>query len=139
MLNRLVEPRIRAGWASPRFVPGGLIVLETTGRKSGRRSRVPLAAIRVDDHIVVSTFRGSGSDWVKNLAAQPEARYWLRGRPRKTRALVLSARRRRASRAKLPAAVRWLVSALVPYTYAGWAFAVLAPVEGLAAKAAHRR
>ena len=139
MLNRLVEPRIRAGWASPRFVPGGLIVLETIGRKSGRRLRVPLAAIRLDGHVVVSTLRGSRSDWVKNLTAQPEARYWLRGRPRQTRALVLSARHRGTGRAKLPAAVRWLVRSLVPYTYAGWAFAVLAPVEGVASKVRARR
>ena len=29
MLNTLVEPAVRAGFASPRFVPGGLIVLES--------------------------------------------------------------------------------------------------------------
>ena len=32
LLNRLVEPYIRAGWASPRLVPGGLVVLEVRGR-----------------------------------------------------------------------------------------------------------
>lgn len=127
MLNHLVEPSIRAGWASPRFVPGGLIVLETVGRRSGRRSRVPLAAIRVDGHVVVSTFRGARSQWVRNLAANAQARYWLRGRRRSARALVLSARHRGAGMGDLPAAVRWLVRALQPYTYAGWAFAVLAP------------
>ena len=127
LLNRLVEPHIRAGWASPRLVPGGLIVLETRGRRTGRRSRVPLAAIRIDGHVVVSTFRGGRSQWVKNAAADPEVRYWLRGRPRKARALVIASRRRPRGRRKLPAAVRWLLRALVPYTYAGWAFAVLVP------------
>jgi len=127
MLNRLLEPPIRAGWASPRFVPGGLIVLESTGRRSGRRSRVPLAAVRIDGHVVVSTFRGARSQWVQNLAANSRASYWLRGRRRSARALVLSARRRRVATRDLPAPVRWLVQALVPYTYAGWAFAVLAP------------
>jgi deazaflavin-dependent oxidoreductase (nitroreductase family) len=127
MLNRLVEPQIRAGWASPRFVPGGLIVLETTGRRTGRRARVPLAAIRIDGHVLISTFRGSRSEWVQNLSAHPDVRYWLRGQPRPALALVISARHRPRGHQELPAAVRWLVRLLVPYTYAGWAFAVLAP------------
>jgi deazaflavin-dependent oxidoreductase (nitroreductase family) len=130
MLNRLVEPQIRAGWASPRFVPGGLIVLETTGRRSGRRSRVPLAAIRIDGHVLISTVRGARSEWVKNLSANPRVRYWLRGRPRQATALVISSRQHGRGRQRLPAVVRWLVSALVPYTYAGWAFAVLVPEDG---------
>jgi deazaflavin-dependent oxidoreductase (nitroreductase family) len=126
LLNRIVEPPIRAGWASPRFVPGGLIVLETIGRRSSRRARVPLAAIRIDGHVLVSTFRGGRSEWVKNASANPRVRYWLRGRPRQATALVISSRRR-GGYARLPAAVRWLVRALLPYTYAGWAFAVLVP------------
>jgi len=127
LLNQLVEPQIRAGWASPRFVPGGLIVLETVGRRSGRRSRVPLAAVRIDGHVLVSTFRGDRSEWVKNIAVNPRVRYWLRGRARPATALVISTAGRARGRDRLPAAVRWLVRALVPYTYAGWAFAVLAP------------
>ena len=35
-LNRWLEPQIRAGLGSPRLAPGGLIVLETLGRKTGR-------------------------------------------------------------------------------------------------------
>ena len=127
LLNRLVEPPIRAGWASPRFVPGGLIVLEHRGRRSGRRARVPLAAVRIDGHLVVSTFRGARSQWVKNLAAHPDVRYWLRGRASNARALVISSRHRRRIPRSLPPAVRWLVHVVTPYTYAGWAFAVLAP------------
>src|ERR1700690_360603 len=108
MLNRLVEPQIRAGWASPRFVPGGLIVLETTGRRTGRRSRIPLAALRVDGHVLISTFRGARSEWVKNASANSNVRYWLRGRPRPARALVISSQHRARGRERLPAAVRWL-------------------------------
>ena len=44
MLNRIVEPVIRAGVGSPRFVPSGFVVLETVGRKTGVRRRSPLAA-----------------------------------------------------------------------------------------------
>lgn len=135
MLNGLVEPRIRAGWGSPRLVPGGIIVLETKGRRTGRRAKVPLAAFRISDHILVSTFRGGRSQWVKNLSADPDVRYWLRGRPRKARALVISSGQRTQSRKGLPAVVRWLVRSLTPYTYAGWAFAVLRPVAAPERKA----
>jgi len=127
MLNRVVEPRIRAGCASPRLVPGGLVVVETKGRKSGRLSRVPLVAARFQKHILVSTFRGRRSQWVKNLAAHPEIRFWLRGRPVRATAFVISPGRRPRRPRLLPPLLRWIASFLVPYTYAGWAFAILAP------------
>ena len=37
-LNRIVEPRIRAGWGSPRLVPGGLVV--TRGGRLVPRNQV---------------------------------------------------------------------------------------------------
>ena len=89
MLNRIVEPMIRAGLGSPRFVPTGFVVLETVGRKSGVRRRNPLAATRIGGHIVVGTFRGNQSQWVRNLDAQPRTRYWLAGKPREARAFVM--------------------------------------------------
>ena len=129
LLNRLIEPRIRAGWGSPRLVPGGVIVLETKGRRTGRKHRTPLAAIRLQGHTVVSTFRGRRSDWVKNAAANAQVRYWLRGRPRAARAFVLAPGQRACAAGTLPATIRWLVPFLVPYTHAGWAFAVLSSDE----------
>jgi deazaflavin-dependent oxidoreductase (nitroreductase family) len=126
-LNRLVEPHIRAGWGSPRLVPGGLIVLETTGRQSGRRSRIPLAALRIHGHLLVSTFRGERSGWVKNLSASPDVRYWLRGRARKATALVISSGQRIRGERQLPPTMRLLVRSLIPYTCAGWTFALLSP------------
>jgi deazaflavin-dependent oxidoreductase (nitroreductase family) len=127
MLNRLVEPRIRAGCASPRLAPSGLVVLEIRGRKSGRTSRVPLVATRIQDHVVVSTFRGGRSQWVRNLIANPEVRLWLGGRPRTSRAFVLARGHADRLPRSLPPLLRWVASFLVPYTYAGWTFAVLAP------------
>ena len=121
------------------MVPGGLIVLETIGRRSGRRSRLPLAAIRVDGHVLVSTFRGARSQWVRNAAANPAVRYWLRGRPRKARALVMASNHQPPARNTLPAAVRWMLSLLVPYTYAGWAFAVLVPEPAAPSRAKGKR
>lgn len=74
-LNRVVEPMVRAGLGSPRIAPGGLIVLETTGRKSGRRFRTPLAATRIGDYVLVATARGSRSQWVPNASARPSVRF----------------------------------------------------------------
>ena len=128
-LNRIVEPRVRAGWGSPRLVPGGLVVLETRGRKTGRRSRVPLAAMAIHRHVIVTTFRGEKSQWVKNAEADPAVRFWLRGRPREATAVVVSPRRRDPDLRSLPAPLRLLTRFLVPYTCAGWAFAVLTPDE----------
>ena len=127
MLNRVVEPRIRAGLGSPCLTPGGFIVLEPRGRRTGRLSRTPLAATRIQDHLVVGTFRADRSQWVKNLSAHPETRFWLGGRARPTEAFVISADAHRRVPRSLPIALRWVVSFLRPYTRAGWAFAVLAP------------
>ncbi len=129
MLNRIVEPRVRAGWGSPHLVHGGLIVLETRGRRTGRRSRTPLAATRMGDHVVVSTFRGGRSQWVKNAAANPDVRYWIRGRPKDARAVVIAEGNRPKNLPDFPAPLRWLATFLVPYTFAGWAFALLLPAD----------
>jgi deazaflavin-dependent oxidoreductase (nitroreductase family) len=129
LLNRIVEPRVRAGWGSPRLAPGGLVVLETKGRRTGRRSRVPLAAMQLRDHVVVTTFRGNRSQWVKNAQANPKVRYWLRGRPRQARAVVLSPNGQDPDLRSLPAPLRLLARFLQPYTCAGWAFALLLPEE----------
>src|ERR1700730_2345986 len=87
-LNQFVEPLVRAGLGAPVLFPAGAIVVETRGRKSGRRSNVPLLAALVGDLVVVSTVRRR-SNWVKNLAAHPEIRYWLGGREREATAYAI--------------------------------------------------
>jgi len=126
-LNRVIEPMVRAGVGSPRIAPGGFIVLETVGRKSGRLRRSPLAATRIGRHVLVGTFRGDRSQWVLNLAARPATRFWLGGRARETRAFVMHRGKRFRAPKSLPAPLRLLVRQLSPYTRQGWAFAVLSP------------
>ena len=138
-VNRWVEPQIRAGLGSPRLAPGGLIVLETKGRKSGRRARIPLVATRLQGYLLVGTFRGRRSQWAKNLAANPEVRFWLGGKPRPATAWVISASRRPQPLPKLPPLLRAVVALLVPYTRVGWTFAVLAPRRRRQEAAARRR
>ena len=62
MLNRVVEPAVRLGVGSPRFVPGGLIVLETKGFRTGNKRRTPLVAIRLKKYVLVVTARRSEGD-----------------------------------------------------------------------------
>jgi len=126
-VNRWVEPQIRAGLGSPRMVPGGLIVLETIGRKTRRRSRIPLVATRIQGHVLVGTFRGGRSQWAKNLLTNPQTRYWLGGKPHPTTAYVIASSRTPQPVPKLPPLLRAVTALLAPYTLAGWTFAVLAP------------
>lgn len=86
-LNLIAEPMIRAGFGNPLCWPSGVIVVETVGRKSGRRINIPVLAVRIGEMVVFSTVRRN-SQWLKNLAAHPEARYWLAGQPREATAFV---------------------------------------------------
>ena len=129
-LNRVVEPLVRLGVGSPRIVPGGLIVLETRGRKSGRRVRTPLAATRLGGYVLVATARGKRSQWVQNLAAEPKARFWLGGQARAARAFVIHEGKRFRVPKSLPRPVQLVAEILAPYREAGWAFAILSPSAG---------
>jgi len=96
-LNQFAEPLIRAGFGNPIFFPTGTIVVETTGRKTGRKINIPVLATRIGELVVFSTVRSNskygskyGSQWVKNLAANPDVRYWLAGAPREATAFVFT-------------------------------------------------
>jgi hypothetical protein len=129
MLNRVVEPAVRFGIGSPRFVPGGLIVLESEGFKTGNKRRTPLVAIRLQKYVFISTARGDRSFWVKNLNKQPRVRYWLGGRERQAKAFVMLPGKRYRRPRSLPTPIGRIADVLAPYTKAGWAFAVLAPAD----------
>jgi hypothetical protein len=126
-LNRVVEPLVRAGVGSPGLWPVGAIVLETTGRVTGRPVSVPLLAALVGDLVLVSTVR-PGSQWLRNVAANPDVRYWLLGRRRAASATVVGQEFGDPAPADAPARVRWLAAALRPWADATPAsFAVLGP------------
>lgn len=87
--NQFAEPMIRAGFGNPLLWPTGTIVVETVGRKSGRKINIPVLATRIGELVVFSTVRRN-AQWLKNLAANPDVRYWLAGQPREATAFVFT-------------------------------------------------
>lgn len=86
-LNRVVVPAVKAGFATPPPVGAGLVVVETTGRITGRPREVPLLGLRIGDRVIVSTVRGR-SQWAANLAASGDGAVWVCGSRRRARARV---------------------------------------------------
>ena len=128
-LNQFVEPLVRAGLGAPLLFPAGAIVVETQGRKSGRRLGVPLMAALVGDLVVVSTVRRR-SNWLKNLSAHPDVRYWLGGREREATAFAIGPGIETPE--ELPPRVSCLADALRQHSSLfGTGFAILVPRESL--------
>lgn len=88
-VNQIAEPLIRAGLGNPLLLPVGAVVVETTGRKTGRKINLPVLAARWGNALVFSTVR-SEAQWVKNLQAHPGARYWLGGQAHEATAYVFT-------------------------------------------------
>ena len=88
-LNLFAEPLIRAGLGNPVWWPTGAIIIEVKGRHSGRRYKVPLLAARLGGLLLVSTVRRR-SQWLMNLAANSEMRYWMAGQPHEATAVVIA-------------------------------------------------
>jgi deazaflavin-dependent oxidoreductase (nitroreductase family) len=124
-----VEPAVRHGIGSPRLLPAGLVVLESTGFKSGQQRRTPLVALGLGKYLLVATVRGERSFWVKNLRKQPRVRYWRGGREKQARAFVLAPGKAFRRPASLPPLLAELAARLNPLTRQGWAFAILSPVK----------
>jgi deazaflavin-dependent oxidoreductase (nitroreductase family) len=126
-LNAIVEPAVRAGCGSPGLVPTGLIVLETTGAKSGQPRRTPVLATILDGCVFIATVRGDRSLWMRNLRAEPRARCWIAGRPHAGQARIFDPGAPPPVTSDLPLLARAAADAfLPPATSFGWTFAVIA-------------
>lgn len=56
---------------------GRIMVLTHTGRKSGLRRRTPVNYAEVAGQVYCTSGFGAGSDWYKNMIAQPQVEVWL--------------------------------------------------------------
>jgi hypothetical protein len=67
-VNEFIEDLVRVGVGSPCSYSGGVVVIETKGRKTGLRRAVPVLAQRLGNTLIVATVRAN-SQWVRNLEA----------------------------------------------------------------------
>ena len=75
--NVVDEFRANDGKVTGQFTNANLLLLTTTGAKSGQRRVSPLAYFRIDDKlIIIGSFAGAPVNpaWVHNLRANPRAR-----------------------------------------------------------------
>jgi deazaflavin-dependent oxidoreductase (nitroreductase family) len=62
------------GWPS---VGGRIMVLTHLGRRTGIRRRTPLNYAIVDGDVYCTAGFGGGSDWYRNILADPQVEIWL--------------------------------------------------------------
>ena len=86
-MNVVVKPLVKAGLGSPLPVGLGVVVLESTGRVSGKTREVPLVGLRIGRRVLVSTVRPK-SQWLKNLEPDADAAVWYSGRRHEATASV---------------------------------------------------
>ncbi len=89
-LDAVLGPIASSGVVAPGALPVGLIVLETTGWRSGRSHRTPVLATAFGGRLLVSTYRGRKSHWVQNLLRNPDLRYWTGDEPHTVTAFVVA-------------------------------------------------
>ncbi len=124
-LDSVIGPIANSGMAAPGTLPVGLIVLETTGWRSGRPHRTPVLAAAFQDRLLVTTYRGRRSHWVQNLLHNPDLRYWIGDIPHDATALVVAPDAPLTPGLSEPAAALALVSCAADVS--GVAFVVLSP------------
>ncbi|MDP9067881.1 MAG: nitroreductase family deazaflavin-dependent oxidoreductase [Actinomycetota bacterium] len=75
-------PRILNALQQPFFMllpPRGYAVLTTTGRKTGKRRRKCVRAIRDGDKVYLVSLPGRYSSWFRNIQGQPQVNLRMRG------------------------------------------------------------
>jgi deazaflavin-dependent oxidoreductase (nitroreductase family) len=78
-MMRFLNQRVAVS-KSPRLKGGELVlVLYTTGRKSGLERATPLQYEEIDGAYYVASARGAQADWYRNLLAEPQVAILVKG------------------------------------------------------------
>lgn len=128
-LNGVVEPLLRRGVGSSASTPASLILLETTGFRSGVTRSTPLWSLKLGPYRLISTARGERAFWMKNLQKRPEARVIAGGQGQEADVIVIAPGFDNTDEWELAPAFRRLLALLKSRARQGWAFAVLVPPE----------
>lgn len=79
--NAITNAAIMAGIPRPPYTRKNALIIETLGRRSGRRHRIPVGYLDEDGRIIVVVEDGARSHWVRNALAQDgRLRINLKGR-----------------------------------------------------------
>ena len=79
--NAITNAAIIAGLPRPPYTRKNALVIETVGRRSGKRHRIPVGYLDDNGRIIVVVEDGASSNWVRNaLARDASLRIHLRGR-----------------------------------------------------------
>jgi deazaflavin-dependent oxidoreductase (nitroreductase family) len=84
VFNRVVKAAVRLGLPTP-----SVVILETTGRRSGEPRRVPVTRLLEGDTLWIVTEHGRKAAYVRNIEANPDVRVRVGRRWRSGRAEVL--------------------------------------------------
>lgn len=80
-LMRRLNPLISRRFRSERKFGPSVLVLVTTGRRTGKPHRTPLQYELIDGHYYIGSARGPEADWFCNILAEPNVRFELEGVP----------------------------------------------------------
>ena len=104
VFNRLVKAAVRLGLPTP-----SVVILETTGRRSGEPRRVPVTRLIEGDTLWIVTEHGRRAAYVRNIEADPNVRVRVGRRWRAGTARILEGddwrARQRRGRNKLNSAM----------------------------------
>ncbi len=130
-LNKRVEPLLLNGSAASGTSPVSLVLLETTGYKSGQQRRTPVWSLRLGSTRLIGTARGDQSFWIKNLYAIPGVSYMIGGTRQEAEAIVVAPDFDNLNDWNLGALFGPLANILKRFVGRGWAFAMLVPRQGM--------
>jgi deazaflavin-dependent oxidoreductase (nitroreductase family) len=90
--NAVTNLALLAGIPRPPYTRKNALIIETVGRRSGKRFRIPVGYIDDGGRIIVVVEDGRRAHWVRNaLANDGRLRIHLRGRWRHARLRILEA------------------------------------------------